>query len=176
MQERPQVGAALKLPAGIEWLDEISTSNMISSTILAVIHPELYSAGRESLVRLREDSEFERNDVDRVLSRWTSAFSGVSIISNRITPLHRDGSSRNHWYDLLITLGRYQNCNLELPGLGISLDYRPGTAVGLSGMVVQHSVPKCEGDRVCYAYFMRDTVHEWARVSGKEWMKTKYYE
>lgn len=176
VQERPQVGATLKSPAALEWLDEISTSNMITSAILAVIHPELYDAGRECLIRLKKDVEFQRKDVDHALSRWTSAFSGISVISNRKTPLHRDGGSRNNWYDLLISLGRYQNCNLELPGLGVSLDYRPGTVVGLSGMVVQHSVKNCRRDRVCYAYFMRDNVHEWAGVPVKDWMKTTYYE
>ena len=45
MQERLQVSTSLNLLAGLEWLDEISTSNMILSAILAVIHPELYNAG-----------------------------------------------------------------------------------------------------------------------------------
>ena len=80
------------------------------------------------------------------------------------------------WYDLLATLGNYKNCKLELPGLGISLDYRPGTVVGLSGMVLQHQVSSFEGDRLCYAYFMRDNVHEWAGVPGKHWMERKQYQ
>lgn len=176
MKDRPQVGATLQSSAALQWLDEISTSNIISSAILAVIHPELYNAGRASLIHLRENAEFQHQDVDHVLNRWTSSFNGLSVISNRRTPLHRDGGTRNHWYDLLITLGRYRNCNFELPGLGVSLDYRPGTVVGLSGMVVQHSVPACGKDRVCYAYFMRDNLHEWTGVSGKDWMKTMYYD
>lgn len=175
MQERPQVSASLNSPAGLEWLDGISHSNMILSAILAVIHPELYDAGREAFIHLKNDAGFQGEDVHGVLNRWTSAFSGVAVISNRITPLHRDGSSRKNWYDLLATLGSYRKCKLELPGLGVSLDYRPGTVVGLSGMVVQHSVRECEGERLCYAYFMRDNVHEWSGVSGRNWMDTKYY-
>jgi len=64
---------------------------------------------------------------------------------------------------------------LELPGLGITLEYGPGTVVGISGKVVEHAVPSFEGDRVCYAYFMRNNVHEWAKVLGSDWMNKKYY-
>jgi len=148
-------------------------SNAILSAILAVIHPTLYSAGRETLSHLRNTPEIQPQ---HVLSRWTSVFSGVSVIRNRITPLHRDGKSRFQWYDLLATLGNYQNCNLELPGLGVSLEYGPGTVVGLSGMLLEHTVPSFEGERVCYAYFMRDKVHEWAKVSGYTWMNISSYE
>jgi len=65
---------------------------------------------------------------------------------------------------------------LELPGLGISLEYGPGTVVGISGMLVEHAVLSFEGDRVCHVYFMRDDVHEWAKVPGSDWMNTRYYE
>jgi hypothetical protein len=65
---------------------------------------------------------------------------------------------------------------LDLPGLGLSLDYGPGTVVGLSGMMLEHEVSGFKGDQVCYAYFMKDNVHEWAKVPGGTWMKTDYYE
>jgi hypothetical protein len=77
---------------------------------------------------------------------------------------------------MLATLGSYRNCNLELPGLGITLEYSPGTVVGILGNVLEHAVPSFEGDRVCYAYFMRNNVHEWAEVAGRDWMHTGYYE
>lgn len=98
------------------------------------------------------------------------------MISNRSTPPHWDGSSRLHWYDMLVTLGRYQNCNLELPGLGISLEYGPGMVVGILGNVLEHAVPSVKGDRVCYAYFMKDNVLDWAKVLASDWMYTRYYE
>jgi hypothetical protein len=79
------------------------------------------------------------------------------------------------WYNLLVTLGRYRNCNFELPGLGILLEYGPGTVVGLMGMALEHEVPDFEGDRVCYAYWMRDRMHEWAEVPGDAWMKLSQY-
>jgi hypothetical protein len=173
VQDFPQVAAIFKKPSAMQWLDAISESNSILSAILAVIHPKLYRSGQETFDVMRKKPGIERQDV---LRRWTSAFSGVSVIYNRITPPHRDGQSRRQWYDLLATIGRYQNSNLELPGLGLSLEYGPGTVVGLLGTTLEHAVPHFEGERVCYAYFMRDTVHEWAKVPGNDWMTTSYYQ
>ena len=153
------------MPAVLDWLDAVSESNAILSIILAVIHPKLYDAGWNTLKRLRNTPE---RDPQNVVSRWASAFSGVAIISNRSTPPHRDGSSRHNWYDILATLGSYRRCDLELLGLGISLEYGPGMVVGLSGSMLEHVVPSFEGDRVCYAYFMRNNVHEWANIPASE--------
>ena len=172
MQERPQVGALFKNKAALEWLDAISQSNAILSAILAVIHPELHDAGQETMNRLRQDTEIQPQEV---LHRWTSAFSGVAVILNRLTPPHRDGKTRKQWYDLLVSIGNYRNCNLELPGAGPLVEYGPGTVVGLLGSTLEHAVAHFEGERVCYAYFMRDSVHEWARVPAHSWMATQYY-
>jgi hypothetical protein len=157
----------------LDWLDHISESNTVLSAILAVIHPELHDAGRETFNRLRQHAEIQPEDV---LRRWTSVFNGVSVICNRrATPPHRDGNSRKQWYDLLASIGCYRNCNMELPGLGLSLEYGPGTVVGLLGGTLEHEVPCFEGERVCYAYWMRDSVHEWAGVPAHSWMTTNYY-
>jgi hypothetical protein len=161
------------LHAALDWLDAISESNAILSAILAVIHSQLYDASWQTIKHLRDTPEIDPQDV---LSRWASVFSSVTIISNHDTPSHWDRSSRCNWYDILVTLGRYCNCNLELLGLGISLEYGPGMVVGISGNVLEHAVPSFEGDRVCYAYFMRNNVHEWANVPASDWMHTKYYE
>jgi hypothetical protein len=157
----------------LDWLDAISESNAIISAILAVIHPKLYDAGWKTIERLRDTPETGSQEV---LNRWASVFSGVAVISNRLTLPHRDRGSANQWYDVLVTLGSYRNCNLELPGLGISLEYDPGTVVGILGKVLEHAVPSFEGDRLCYAYFMRDDVLEWANAPAGNWMSAEYYE
>jgi Oxygenase domain of the 2OGFeDO superfamily len=175
-QDPPQACAVFKRPGAMEWLDAISQSNSILSAILAVIHPELHDAGKETFNRLRQHASIERQDV---LHQWTSAFSGVSVIFNRLTPPHRDLKSRRHWYDLLVTLGCYRDCDFKLPGLGFSLEYGPGTVIGLGGMMLEHEVPHFGGEspeRVCYAYFMRDRVHEWAKVPGRSWMTMSHYQ
>jgi hypothetical protein len=64
---------------------------------------------------------------------------------------------------------------MELPGLGISLGYSSGLVVGILGKVLEHEVTDFKGDRVCYVYFMRDNVHEWANILCSEWMHISYY-
>jgi len=169
----PQAAAIFYSQVAMHWLNQIAESNAISSAILAVIHPHLYAAGQQALKHLQHSPEIEQQDV---LNRWNSVFSGISVIFNGNVQAHRDTQSRHNWYDLLISLGSYQGCNLLLPGVGLSLDYSPGTIVGLSGMALQHEVTQFEGESVSFAHFMRDRVHEWARVPGGSWMKTNYYE
>ena len=173
MQECPQASVNFCSPAALEWLHAISESNAILSTILSVIHPDLYDAGLQAIQCLIGTPQVDLWDVIR---HWASAFSGAAVISNCCTLLHWDTGSRFNWYDHLVTLERYQSCNLNLPSLRISLDYGPGTVVGISGMVFEHEVPMADRDRVCYVYFMKDNVHEWAKVPGSIWMDTKHYE
>ncbi|KAF8274181.1 hypothetical protein EI94DRAFT_1696125 [Lactarius quietus] len=133
-EDWPEAADIFRKPAALEWLDAISQSNSISSTILATyIH------------------HFTRQDV---LRRWTSVCNGVAVICNCLTPPHWDGDSRRQWYDLLVTLGHYQNCNLELPGLGLSLEYGPGTVVGLLGATLEHEVPSFDGERSTFTEFL----------------------
>lgn len=169
VQPWPRVAACFRKPAALDWLDQISESNSILSAILAVIHPDLHEAGQKTFDALRQRAEIQPQDV---LRQWTSVFNGVTVIRNRVTKAHRDGSSRKQWYDLLASVGRYRDCNLELPGLGLSLEYGPGSVVGLMGSTLEHKVPHFKGERVCYAYWMRDRVHEWAGVPGYSWMTT----
>jgi len=172
LQRYPQPSANFREPAALDWLHAISESNGILSAILVVIHPKLYDAGWKATKYLGNTPE---TGTKELLDGWASVFSGVSVISNCITMLHWDVNSRANWYDILLTLGPYENCDLKLPGLGISLEYGPGTVVGILGKVLEHAVPSFKGDRVCYAYFMRNNVHEWAKIAGKDWMETSYY-
>jgi len=172
VQEFPHVSVSLRQPAALDWLDHATESNSIMSAILAVIHPELYDAGRNTFKELRKHSEIEPQEI---LHRWTSVYSGISVICNRLTPAHRDVSARKQWYDMLVSVGRYRNCNLKLPGLGVSLEYGPGSVVGVLAAMLEHQVSHFEGERVCYVYFMRDVVHEWAGVTGRSWMSIDRY-
>jgi hypothetical protein len=171
-EHRPQVGAIFKQADALSWLDCISQSNSILSAILAVINLELHDAGKETFNRLRKDHTIQPQDV---LCWWTSVFNGISVIFNRVMPPHWDGNSRKQWHDLLVTLGSYRNCELKLSGLGLLLEYGPGTVVGLLGSTLEHEVSHFEGERACYAYFMRDWVHEWVGVPENSWMATNCY-
>jgi hypothetical protein len=172
-QQYPQASVSLRDSSALDWLDSISESNAVVSAILSVIHPKLYDAGRKTADLLRVTPQVGAQDI---LRRWASVFDGVSVISNRITKPHRDLGSRFNWYDILATSGTYEKCTLELPSLGISLEYGTGSVVGILGKVLTHEVRTFEGDRVCYAYFMRDKVHDWARVPCSDWMCISHYD
>src|SRR5216684_3958216 len=170
MQQHPQTSTNFCSPTALDWLDVISESNAILSTILAVIHPQLYDAGWQTARCLRDTPKVDQD----VLSRWASVFSSISVISNCSTPLHWDGSLQSNWYNMLVTLGRYQKCYLKLPGLRVSLEYRPGMVVRVLGKVLEHAVPSFEGGRVCHEFFMRDGIHGGVVIPVSDWMHAKY--
>ena len=88
MQDQPRTSLNIRLCTYTsEWLNAMLESNAVLSVKLAVIHPSLYDAGWETMNQLRNTPWIEDQDV---IMRWASAFSSASIISNRITPLHRD--------------------------------------------------------------------------------------
>lgn len=125
----------------------------------------------ETMIRLRSEP-----DLRPALQHWPSVFNAVTVLSNRETPLHRDNNSRSQWYDMLATIGPYEDACLELPGAGLKLKYSSGTILGFAGKVLRHGVAECKGERLCLAYYMRDKVHERMGVEAAGWMKTQYLE
>jgi hypothetical protein len=65
VQQYLQVSANFSLPAALDWLDAISESNAILSAILAVIHPNLYDAGWQTIKHLRGTAEIDPQDLLR---------------------------------------------------------------------------------------------------------------
>lgn len=155
----------------IQWLAEIAETNAILSAILRVMHPDQFQAGKSALEKLRGQP-----DLAEVLDKWSSVFTGVAVISNRITPGHRDTGGRLPWYDLLATVGNYHDAEFELSTLGIKLRYNPGTVIAVAGKTLEHGMPSFKGERVCYAFFMKESVHERMRVEAPGWMTHRYYQ
>jgi len=85
-------------------------------------------------------------NLEDVVKLWYSIFNGAQVISNRETPVHRDNNSRSEWYDLLTTVGPYQEAILELPGVGLRFRYRSGTVIGLLRRVLSHGVSDADGE------------------------------
>ncbi|KIL55906.1 hypothetical protein M378DRAFT_17522 [Amanita muscaria Koide BX008] len=56
----------------------------------------------------------------------------MDLIINRTIPVHCDGGGAHSFYDFLLSLGD-------------NLDYSLGTAVFLTGSMLEHSVPTWEG-------------------------------
>lgn len=63
-------------------------------------------------------------------------------------------------------MGSYGRTTARLPGLTAVFDYRAGTAIALCGRILAHEVDMHEdGDRVCFAWFIRDNIREYIGIS-----------
>src|SRR5271170_5918809 len=84
------VSAALRDPAGAAFLGAASESTTILAGILSIIQPDLYNVGMAGFSRLWADPSLVPTPVvlREVLTLWSTPFNGVSVISNRSTPLH----------------------------------------------------------------------------------------
>ena len=142
----------------------------ILSAALSIMHPALYNAGLDGMEKLSAWAAENDEDMDDALEDWATVYTNVSVIANRATPFHRDPHSRVNWYDLLVSVGDYQDCYLDIPTLGVQLEYSPRTVVAFSGRLLRHGVNKVDGNRCCFAYYMRDNIHNWLGVPTTEWM------
>jgi len=151
-------------------------ASAIIGGILSIIHPELYSAGIAGLKAMDENPQsiHKGHQLAEVLRVWSSPFTAITTISNRDTPYHRDNGSAHPWFDILVAVGKYKHGRMELPGLGMRLQYDPGTVVALAGRVLQHGA-NCPGDRVCIAYHMKENVIESLGITSPSWANESIY-
>jgi hypothetical protein len=141
------------------WLRKNRSAFALIGGIFSIIHPSLFDMGVRALRELESAPNLCENAerLREVLRFWHVPFSGISIISNRITPLHCDTGGRAEWTDLLLALGEYDNGRFSVPAFGYTFKYNPGTIVALSSKIFRHGAT-CEGNRACIAFYMRDNV------------------
>ena len=82
--------------------------------LLSVVHPDLHQRGEQVMAHLSR-----LNDIRLALDHWLTAFNAITIISNHEMPLHRDYHTRSSWYDLMATVGNYDEAILELSTFGL---------------------------------------------------------
>ena len=140
--------------------------------VLSLIHPELFESGVLMLRKLRT-----LDTTKTIALEWQSVYTGIQIISNRITPSHCDSKGRPQWFDTLANYcGGGSAPHLLVQDLGLDLAYSSGTVVDLCGMVFRHEVRAWGGgDRVCYAHFMREAVRKRLEVHPAGWVKQSIY-
>ena len=104
-------------------------------------------------------------------------YTGIAVISNRITPSHRDSKGRPQWFDTLISYSDpTDQPQLLLEDLGLELDYHSGMVVALCGTVLKHGVGSWgDGDRACYAHFMREAVRKKLDAPVAGWVNRSVY-
>ncbi|KAG2355410.1 hypothetical protein BDR07DRAFT_1381533 [Suillus spraguei] len=154
----PEVSASLKGPSSENILKAIARPAAIASAALRVMHPQQYFAGLRALSHLGDKAvSKELPQMPETLQYWASVFNSLSIISNRETPNHRDHLSIPECFDILTTVGNYSNARMSMPSL--QLEFR----------IVRHGVDGGEGDRIAWAWYMRDSVHIYAGVPSCGW-------
>jgi hypothetical protein len=139
---------------------------------LSLINPDLFESGLLMLQRLRH-----LETTEEVAKEWQSVYTGISIISNRMTPSHRDSKGRPEWFDMLMSYSEPSTTpRLLIHDLGLDLEYLSGTVVSFCGNVVKHEVKSWgDGDRVCYAHFMRESVRQRLDVPPAGWLDRSIY-
>jgi hypothetical protein len=155
----------------IPWLTGISTTEQDVNILLSVIAQDLYDAGTAAVAKIK----VQHHSIAAVQA-WPSAFSGISVISNRRTLFHRDQGGWPACFDFLAAAGTYDSGLLLCPDLGAKFIYSPGTAVALCGKMLRHGVFDWSGgERLCYAHFMRDNVHNRLGIQQTGWVDIKDY-
>lgn len=155
---------------GRRWLSAMEETQALVTGILRIMHPELYHTSCEAMERIRKDSRF-RDSIDN----WGSPFTAMSIIVNRHCEVHRDGKSRNPYFDILASVGDFDVVDFLLDSVGLVVKVQPGGVVGLCGHILSHGAGRCDGNRVCHAWYMRSSVHGCMEVDPASWMNQSIY-
>jgi hypothetical protein len=145
--------------------------------ILSIIQPLLFDMGIQALKQLESDRDLCENPerLRDVLGFWHAPFSAISVISNRVTPLHCDTGGRAEWMDLLLALGEYDNGRFSVPAFGYTFKYNPGTIVALSSKIFRHGAT-CVGNRAAIAFYMRDNVLNRLCLPSGTWLQQADYQ
>jgi hypothetical protein len=155
-----------------QWLETSNGFERLLNLTLSLIHPQLFKSGLDILLKLRV-----HGPTMEIAKQWQSVYTGIAIISNRITPSHRDTKGKPEWFDLLVNYaGADVKPQLLINDLGLALDYSSGTVVGLCGTIFEHEVKSWgDGDRVCYAHFMREAVRQSLGAADPGWVNRSIY-
>jgi hypothetical protein len=103
---------------------------------LSLIHPNLFQCRVLMLQKLQD-----LKTTKAIALEWQSVYTGIHIISNCITPPHHDSKGQLEWFDILAShCGTGSTPHLLVQDLGLDLDYRSGTIVGLSRTIFEHAV------------------------------------
>ncbi len=105
----------------------------------------------------------------QALQLWSSIFTGIGLIANRITPPHRDQNGHAPFYDLLLSAGTHTHARFKVIDFDASFLYKPGTVIALCGAVFRHALLDFKGkDRLCLAHFMRYNMVDRVAAGAKE--------
>ncbi|KAG1726347.1 uncharacterized protein EDB91DRAFT_1254366 [Suillus paluster] len=139
-----EVSASLKGDRSLSMIMDMQRPTLLASAALHVMHPKLYWASVRTHVKLGHWlAEQGLHDMHHLLKHWASIYTGATVMCNHKSPDHRD---------------------LKFTNLGIELVYNPGVMVSYSGHLVRYGIRVDEGDQMVWAWFLQDSVHNYART------------
>jgi len=164
------VSTEYRTESAAKFINRIRHAEAILNCIGMLICPELFSAGAKAIRKLKNGEKL--NVWYNNVKLWPSIFSGLEVISNRKTLIHRDRQSAPAMYDFLVSAGNHKETWFTLPDIKTKLLYDPGTVTAICGKVLRHAVKKWQKDtdRLCIAHFMRDRVHERLSIPRPDWV------
>lgn len=166
----PEVSSSLKSDMNISVITDMQRPGLVASAALRVMHPQLYQASIVTQVQLGHWAATQGlYQMSRMLQHWASVYTGAAVMCNRQSPNHRDPKCPPEGLDILMCTGGYDRAVMQLTNLGIDLVYNPGVMVSYSGRLVRHGVRVREGDKIVWAWFMRDSVHNYTRTPRTEY-------
>lgn len=177
-QKRPLVPSmGISRPGMADWIEGAWATFALAAAAQSITSPLSYQSGRAALEAHREYVLA----VPDFMAAWALPFTALSVIANRSSPWHRDTKAPLSASDLLITLGGNKpdrlcsegrrNGRMHLPGIGIYLDYASGSIMSINSKLVRHSVSESENERLCLAFFLRESVLDALGVAKPEWSK-----
>ncbi|KAG1853135.1 hypothetical protein F4604DRAFT_1591681 [Suillus subluteus] len=144
---------------------DIQRPALLASAALCVMHLQLYWASVRTQVALgRWSVDQGLPDMHCLLKHWASVYTGASVMCNRNSLEHRDPKCPPEAFDILTCIGNYHHGVMQLTNLGIDLLYDPGVMVSYLGPSSQTWYNVTEGDQIVWAWFLQDSVHNYART------------
>lgn len=151
-------------PSGYSFLDEMAETNALISAMLSVMHPEQFELG------FRTRRELALKGFDEVIGHWPSCFTALQVINNRTSPEHIDAGAPYPAFDIVASTGNYTGGRMNFPTLPLDFQLPPGSIIGLAGHMLKHSVEKYEGDRISFAWFIKDRVFAHVEAPQVTWV------
>ncbi|KAG1837663.1 hypothetical protein F4604DRAFT_1601198 [Suillus subluteus] len=145
---------------------------LLASTALQVMHPQLYWASIKTQIELgRWLGDQGMVDMHHLLKYWASVYTVTAIMCNHQSPDHRDLKCPPEAFNILTSIGSYRCATMKLPNLGIEMAYNPGVMVSYSGHLVRHGIRVDEGNQIVWSWFLRDSIHNYARTPRPDYAK-----
>ena len=164
----------LRTHQGGRFLSQISSVQNLVDAILSITAKNQYLLASQAMNDIKHGNILGRDHTN--VFKWSSVFSGLQVIVNRITLPHHDSKSYITDYDLLVSAGTHASAWLTLHDIRTRFSYNPGTVVLVCGRVLLHEVDDWNGsDRICIAHYTCQAIHCWLGITTHSWVDLNSY-